>query len=87
MTDIFEQIGIFLQQNGTAIIALGASIATIIKSVKEFGNLRRECVDLKDLDDVKKQMASVLRENAELKADLKHTMNRLNHVLDEKENT
>lgn len=61
-------------------IAIATSALTLFKIFGQFKALKKECVDLKDLEDVKEQMAQVLHENAELKKELRKTLTKIDGI-------
>lgn len=63
-----------------SVIAVATTIATIIKTLKEFASLKAQVVDLKALDELKVQLQQVMTENYELKRTLNETMTKIDQV-------
>lgn len=55
-------------------------IGVIAKVIHSFSQLKKEVVDMKSIDDIKKQLTTVIQENYELKKTLNETMTKIDHV-------
>lgn len=76
MQDIIELIVYY----APTVLASAASLAVAIKAFRDFAGLKNECLDLKDLEEVKSELRQVLSENAELKKDLRKLVNKIDGI-------
>lgn len=63
-----------------SVIAILTMVGAIARVLYSFKSVKKEVNDLKCLDEIKLQVAEVLRENAELKKTLKEAMTKIDHV-------
>lgn len=76
MQDIVDLIVYYFPSLVTVFTCLGV----IFKIVKAFRELKTECLDLKDLENLKADLRVVLQENAELKRQLNETIKAVTKV-------
>lgn len=62
------------------VLTLVTFIGVVAKVVSSFKALKKDVVDLKDLETVKTQMKQVLQENRELKKCLYETMTKIDYI-------
>lgn len=55
-------------------------IGVVAKVIKSFADLKKQVVDMKQIEDVKSQMKTLLQENYELKKTLRETMTKIDHI-------
>lgn len=63
-----------------SVIAFFTTIGMIIKTLKEFKQLRSEVANMKAIEDVKDELKVILKENYELKRTLNEAMTKIDHV-------
>lgn len=63
-----------------AIIAFLTTVGMIIKTTKEFKQLRNEVANMKAIEDIRDQLKQVIQENYDLKKTLNETMTKIDHV-------
>lgn len=61
-------------------LSILTAVGIVFKVVKQFADLKKQVVDMKDLTILKNQMQEVLKENYELKATLNETMTKIDHI-------
>lgn len=62
------------------VLTLVTFIGVVAKVVNSFKALKKDVIDLKDLETVKTQMNQVLQENRELKKCLYETMTKIDYI-------
>lgn len=63
-----------------SLIAIFTTIGVIIKTLKEFSELKKQVTDMKAIEDIKTQLSQIIKENYELKKTLNETMTKIDHV-------
>lgn len=63
-----------------SIIAILTTVGVIIKTLKEFAELKKQVTDMKAIDDIRDQLREVLKENSDLKKKLNETMTKIDHI-------
>lgn len=63
-----------------SIIAVFTTIGVIIKTLKEFAELKKQVADMKCIEDLNTQLSVLLAENYQLKQTLNKTMTMIDHV-------
>lgn len=76
----YEQIIELVIAAVPSFIAFFTTIGMIIKTIKEFSVLRKEVANMKELEDIKKQLAAILSENYTLKKTLNETLTKIDRI-------
>ncbi len=63
-----------------SVIAVLSTVGIIIKTLKEFKELKKQVTDMKAMEDVRDQLKMILQENYQLKDQLNKTIAKINHV-------
>lgn len=63
-----------------SVIAVLTTVGVIIKTLKEFKQLKQQVTDMKAIEDVRAQLKMILQENYQLKDQLNKTIAKINHV-------
>lgn len=75
-----EQIAQYVVSILPSIIAVLTTIGVVIKTLKQFADLKKQVTDMKAIEDVKSQLKMILQENYELKKTLNEAMTKVDHV-------
>ena len=63
-----------------SLIALGTFIGVIVKTVKEFKELKKTVVDMKAIEDIKLQLRTLNQENYALKKQLNELLTKIDRI-------
>ena len=63
-----------------SLTAITTAVGVIYKVIKQFAELKKEVVDMKDIEEVKGQMNIILNENAKLKKSINELLTKIDHV-------
>lgn len=63
-----------------SLIAVITAVALVLKTLKEFVELKKEVTDMKAIEDLKVQIHSVVEENYNLKKALNEALTKIDHV-------
>jgi len=70
---------------GPAVVSVVSMVATIVVAIVKIGHATKDSLsEVRDIksanDDLKVEMAALIQQNAELKKDLEHCLNRIDNV-------
>lgn len=63
-----------------SLMAIGTFIGIVLKIIGDFKALKKEVYDLKCIDELKKQVSILSKENAELRMELRQLLTKIDHV-------
>ena len=63
-----------------SVIAVLTTVGVIIKTLKEFKELKNQVTDMKAIEDLRDQLKMILQENYQLKNQLDKTIAKMNNV-------
>ena len=63
-----------------SVIAVLTTVGVIIKTLKQFKELKNQVTDMKAIEDLRDQLKMILQENASLKKQLNKTLTKIDHV-------
>lgn len=63
-----------------SVIAVLTTVGVIIKTLREFKQLKKQVTDMKAMEDVRDQLKMILQENYQLKSQLDKAIAKFNHV-------
>lgn len=78
--ELTEQIVSWVVAVMPSIISVLTTVGIIIKIAKEIKSLKKEVVDMKDIEEIKRQLQALSEENYELKKTLNETLTVLTKV-------
>lgn len=63
-----------------SVIAVLTTVGVIVKTLKDFKELKKQVTDMKAIEDIREQLKMILQENYQLKSQLDKTIAKMNHV-------
>ena len=63
-----------------SVISVLTTVGVIVKTLKDFKELKKQVTDMKAMEDVREQLKMILQENYQLKSQLDKTIAKINHV-------
>lgn len=63
-----------------SVITVLTTVGVIVKTLKEFKELKKQVTDMKAIEDIREQLKMILQENYQLKSQLDKTIAKMNHV-------
>lgn len=66
-----------------SVIAVLTTVGVIVKTLKDFKELKKQVTDMKAIEDIREQLKMILQENYQLKSQLDKTIAKMNHIYKE----
>lgn len=63
-----------------SVISVLTTVGVIVKTLKDFKELKKQVTDMKAIEDIREQLKMILQENYQLKSQLDKTIAKMNHV-------
>lgn len=75
-----EQITSLIIAIAPYLLTVLTTVGLILKIVRDFKELKRQVIDLKDMRELNEKMSRILEENYELKKKLNETLTKIDHI-------
>lgn len=66
-----------------SVISVLTTVGVIVKTLKDFKELKKQVTDMKAIEDIREQLKMILQENYQLKSQLDKTIAKMNHIYKE----